>query len=100
MAPKDPIALVIASIAAGATAGAAAMTVGILILRVASLAQTDGQASFIVISVATLAGAVGAAATSWHLTATLDDYWRRGVTSAIATILREAEYMQVAQRHA
>lgn len=63
------------------------MTIGIVILRVASLAQTEGTANFMVLSIATLAGAVTAAATSWHLTSSINDTLRRGVTSAIATML-------------
>jgi hypothetical protein len=63
------------------------MTLGILILRVASMAQTDSQASFLIITVGTLGGALVAAATPWHLMASINDFWRRGVTSAIATML-------------
>jgi hypothetical protein len=63
------------------------MTMGILILRITSLAQSDTEASFLVIAAATMAGAVIAAATPWHLTASIDDFWRRGVASAIATML-------------
>ncbi len=87
MAPKDPIALVLATIAAGATAGAATITLGVIALRAVSLAQTEGTASFMIISTATLGGAVVAAATAWHLTESINDIWRRGVTSAIATML-------------
>jgi hypothetical protein len=87
MAPRDPIALVLGSIGAGASSGAAVITVGMIVLRMTSLAQTEAPETFTILMIATMAGIVVAIATAWHLTSSIADTWRRGVACAVATML-------------
>jgi hypothetical protein len=84
----DPVGTALAAIGAGATTGAVALTGGVLALRIlqgqpAGIAD-DTAATLLTVSLA--AGLVAAVATGWARTAAIDDYWRRGVTAAIAVL--------------
>jgi hypothetical protein len=87
MAARDPVVLALASIGAGAGAGGAVITGGLVVLRTIQsrrgIAPDDGV-TFMVLSGAVLAGVAAAATVAWRLTRAMEDYWRRGVTGAVA----------------
>lgn len=86
MRTTDPVGTALASIAAGATTGAAAIALGTLVVRLTqergTSAPPEDGAAFLGASL--FLGIVLAAATGWQLTRAVDDLWRRGVTAAIA----------------
>lgn len=79
----------LASIGAGASAGAAAVVAGLIALR--SLPQPTGpepdDTRFFILAAATLVGLAISAATAWGLASPITDTWRRGVTTAVAAML-------------
>ena len=90
MAARDPVVLALASIAAGAGAGGAVITAGLVALRVVQARRgitPQDDLAFGVLSVALFAGVAAAAAIAWRLTGAIEDYWRRGVTGALAVTL-------------
>ncbi|HXV85807.1 MAG TPA: hypothetical protein VD793_03860 [Gemmatimonadales bacterium] len=87
MAARDPVVLALASIAAGAGAGGAVITAGLVALR--ALQDRRGvhpqdDLTFLLLSAAVLLGVVAAVTVAWKLTVPIEDYWRRGVTAAVA----------------
>ena len=75
---SDPVGTALASIGAGASTGAACVTVGLIVLRAAGPAEA-------IIPVSLFVGIVVAVATAWILSRPLADYFRRGLTAAIGT---------------
>lgn len=73
--PPDLIGIALGSIAAGACAGAALVGVALILLR----HRLDP-----VLPLLPFGGIVVAAATAWLLAAPIADWWRRGVTAALA----------------
>jgi len=67
--------VVLGAFAAGATAGAAAVALGLLLFR--------NQLTHL-LPVLLFAGIVVAAAVGWYLAGPIADWWRRGVTAVIA----------------
>ena len=90
MAARDPVVLALASIAAGAGAGGTLMTVGLVALRAVQARRgvsPQDDVSFVVLSVAMLAGVAAAVTVAWRLTGPIEEYWRRGVTGALAAVV-------------
>ena len=84
---RDPVVLALGSAGCGAATGGALMTVGVITLRAlqvqrGGLAQQD--ADFAVLSASVLTGIAAAAALGWRLSRGIEDFWRRGVTAALA----------------
>lgn len=83
----DPVGTALASIAAGATTGAAIITAGVGALRLAQ-SRSDTPLSldtgFAILSVTLLLGIVAAVASGWSLARTIGDTWRRGVIAALS----------------
>lgn len=73
---SDPVGTAIASIGAGATTGAACITLGLILFRAAGPAEP-------IIPSALFLGVVAAVVTAWMLSRPIADYFRRGVTAAI-----------------
>jgi hypothetical protein len=73
--PPDLIGVALGSLLAGATAGAALVAAGLVILR----DRLEG-----VLPLLLFAGIVAAVTTAWALTAPIADWWRRGLTAALA----------------
>jgi hypothetical protein len=83
---RDPVGLALASIAAGATAGASVITGGIILLRILQGTQGGAEVStaFAVLTVILLFGIALAVVTGWSLTKPLQETWRRGVIGALS----------------
>lgn len=81
---RDPVGLALASIGAGAFAGAAAITAGLIVVRSAFVATEPAGPGATVLSTALFLGIAAAAGTGWLLTRPIDDVFRRGVTAAVA----------------
>ena len=87
MRTEDPVGTALAGIGAGATSGAACMTVGVLLLRLAqqgdpeSLARDTGG---LLLSATVTVGLLVAIFTAWYLTRPIEDLWRRGVAAGMA----------------
>lgn len=84
---KDPVGLVLASIGAGSTSGAAVITAGMIILRTMQASRGVDRTvntGFAVIWVTLILGIALAVLTGWALTRALDDMWRRGVVGALS----------------
>ena len=84
--PRDPVVLALGSAVAGAAFGGAATTAGIILFR---LLQTDagrmsGNAGFLMITAALLAGIGCAFAIARLLARRVPDSWRRGAVAIIA----------------
>jgi hypothetical protein len=73
--PQDLIGIALGSIAAGACAGAALVAVALLLLR----HRLDA-----VLTLLPFGGIVVAATVAWLLAGPIADWWRRGVTAALA----------------
>lgn len=87
MRTQDPVGTALASIGAGATAGAACMTAGVLILRLLQRGDPDAlspDTGGLILSISVSAGLLAAIAAGWSLTRAIDDLWRRGVTAGMA----------------
>jgi hypothetical protein len=83
----DPVGTALASIAASSTTGAAAITLGALIVRHLQAPGPDAlppETGGTVVLVSAFVGIVAAAGTGWVLTGAIDDRWRRGVTAAVS----------------
>ncbi len=76
---SDPVGTALASIGAGASTGAACITVGLIVFRTAGPAEA-------VLPVSLFVGIVVAVATAWMLSRPIADYFRRGLTAAIGAI--------------
>ncbi len=77
----------VASIAAGATAGGAIMTMGVLVLRVLQTGITNPvtlDVGFAVLTAAVAGGIITAVVSGWSLARAIHDPWRRGVIAALA----------------
>jgi hypothetical protein len=72
---KDPIGVALGAVAAGATGGAAAVGFGLLLFRTRLAA---------LLPVFLFVGVVVAATLAWTLARPIADWWRRGVTAALA----------------
>ena len=83
---SDPVGLALASIGAGASAGASVITAGMALLRSVQAGQPDGDvdAAFAMMSVALFAGLAVAVSVGVTLTQALEESWRRGAVGAIA----------------
>ncbi len=87
MTTSDPVGTAVASIGAGATSGAAVMTAGVFVLRIAQAgdpAAVAASAGATVIGVSLFLGIVAAVASAWWRTRVIDDRWRRGVAAAVS----------------
>jgi len=73
--PPDLVGVALGAIAAGATAGAFVVATGLAILR---------HSLDAVLLLLPFTGIVVAAGLAWRLTAPIADWWRRGVTAALA----------------
>lgn len=83
----DPVGTALASIAAGATTGAAIITAGAIVLRTAqarSAAVLSLDTGFAILSATLILGIVAATASGWLLARTITDTWRRGVIAALS----------------
>lgn len=83
----DLIVTALASITTGAALGAAIMTSGVALLRSAQAtagADLAVDTGFLMLSAGVVLGIVAAAAVGWLLARPIDDFWRRGVTAALA----------------
>ena len=86
--PPDNIGVVLGSIGAGAAAGAAVTTAGLIALKELSLIGGDAASfdgPFFILTAGLAAGIVTAATLAFKLAHTIPEFWRRAVTSAIAT---------------
>jgi len=72
---KDPIGVALGALTAGATGGSGAVGLGLLLFR-------NRLAS--VLPAFLFAGVVVAATIAWTLARPITDWWRRGVTAALA----------------
>jgi hypothetical protein len=84
---QDPILVALGSIAAGSTASAAVITVGLITLRsVQRGGPEDGNTDVQLALLGTMlfAGLATGIATAWTLSRSIPDLWRRGVTSAVS----------------
>jgi hypothetical protein len=72
---KDPIGVALGALAAGATGGSGVVGLGLLLFR-------NRLASLLPILL--FAGVVVAATIAWALARPITDWWRRGVTAALA----------------
>ena len=86
---EDPVGLALASIAAGATAGASVITAGLFVLRVVQ-GSIGGRGSaefgeFAVLSVVVAAGLATSALTGFMSSRPIGEVWRRGVVGAIGS---------------
>ena len=75
---SDPVGTALASMGAGASTGAACITVGLIVYRTAGPAEA-------IIPTSLFVGIVVAVATAWVLSRPIADYFRRGLTAAIGT---------------
>jgi hypothetical protein len=84
----DPVGTALASIAAGATTGAAAIALGTLMVRMTQQAGASDapETAAAVLSASLIIGITLAAGTGWMLTAAVEDLWRRGVTAAVSVL--------------
>jgi hypothetical protein len=85
-AARDPVLRALGGLATGASAGAAIITGGLLVLRTAQQGGASGapDTGFLILSAAVLFGIIAAAATGWLLSRGIEEFWRRGVTAALA----------------
>lgn len=86
---NDPIGVALSSIGAGATGGAAVITVGLIAARTLQGAtrhveEGQVQAGFEVLWASVILGLIASVATAWILSRPIGDTWRRGVISALA----------------
>ena len=93
MGSRDPIGVALGSIGAGSCAGAALITLGLVLYRSlpANAGDSDLDQRFLIITAGLVIGMVTAMATAFTLSRTIPDPWRRGVIVAstvfAATIL-------------
>lgn len=81
---RDPIGLALAALGAGAAAGGAVITAGLIILRTASgPGSPDPDAAHLVIPTSLFGGIVVAAACGWFLARPIVDVFYRGLTTAL-----------------
>lgn len=73
--PPDLIGVALGGLTAGSATGAAAVTVGLVVLRDR---LTD------ILPLLLFAGIVVAVTVAWGLSAPIADWWRRGITAALA----------------
>jgi hypothetical protein len=80
---NDPIGMAIGSIGAGATAGACVITTSLIVFRV--LAGIGGDlnqdAQFFIITIGLVGGLAAAITTTFMLTSSITDLWRRAAIS-------------------
>ena len=86
MPTSDPVGTALWSIGAGATTGAAAMTAGVLVVRLLQARDPapSVDVSALILTTSVFVGLVAAVATGWLRTRVVPDPWRRGVTAAVA----------------
>ena len=73
---SDPVGTALASIGAGASTGAACITLGLILFRTVGPAEA-------IIPAALFLGVVVAVTAAWVLSRPIADYYRRGTTAAI-----------------
>ena len=85
-AARDPVLRALGGLATGAAAGAAIITIGLLVLRTVQqggVVETQDPGSLI-LSAAVFLGMVVAATSGWLLSRGIEETWRRGVTATLA----------------
>lgn len=84
---SDPVGTALASIAAGATTGAAVITAGAFVLRLLqrrSAQPLDQDVGFAVMTASTLGGLAAAVASGWLRSRPIEEPWRRGVVATLS----------------
>jgi len=82
-ATSDPVGTALASIGAGASTGAAVVTAGLIVLRGVWGADAPAVPALF-LPIVLFLGVATAVALGWTLSRPIDDYFRRGLTAAIA----------------
>ncbi len=81
---NDPVGVAIGSIGAGATAGASVITAGLIAFRflAGDGAELNQNAQFSIITIGLVGGLITAITTTFTLTSSITDLWRRAAISA------------------
>ncbi len=81
---NDPIGVAIGSIGAGATAGASVITAGLIAFRflAGDGAELNQDAQFSIITIGLVGGLITAITTTFTLTSSITELWRRAAISA------------------
>ncbi len=81
---NDPIGVAIGSIGAGATAGASVITAGLIAFRflAGDGAELNQDAQFSIITIGLVGGLITAITTTFTLTRSITELWRRAAISA------------------
>ncbi len=92
---NDPIGVAIGSIGAGATAGASVITAGLIAFRflAGDGADLNQDAQFSIITIGLVGGLITAITTTFTLTSSITDLWRRAAisgTTVFATVFLAA----------
>ncbi len=84
MDENDPIGVAIGSIGAGATAGASVITAGLIAFRflAGDGAELNQDAQFSIITIGLVGGLITAITTTFTLTRSITELWRRAAISA------------------
>ena len=80
---NDPVGVAIGSIGAGATAGASVITAGLIAFRflAGDGAELNQNAQFSIITIGLVGGLITAITTTFTLTSSITDLWRRAAIS-------------------
>lgn len=92
---NDPVGVAIGSIGAGATAGASVITAGLIAFRflAGDGADLNQNAQFSIITIGLVGGLITAITTTFTLTSSITDLWRRAAisgTTVFATVFLAA----------
>ena len=92
---NDPVGVAIGSIGAGATAGASVITAGLIAFRFleGDGADLNQNAQFSIITIGLVGGLITAITTTFTLTSSITDLWRRAAisgTTVFATVFLAA----------
>ncbi len=81
---NDPVGVAIGSIGAGATAGASVITAGLIAFRflAGDGAELNQDAQFSIITIGLVGGLITAITTTFTLTSSITELWRRAAISA------------------
>jgi hypothetical protein len=85
---SDPVGLAVWSVLAGAATGGAALTSGVLVIRILQTGTTSfsADAGSTVLGVSVLVAGGSAIVSAWLHTRTIGDVWRRGVSAAVGVM--------------
>ncbi|MEE8250993.1 MAG: hypothetical protein V3R24_04595 [Gemmatimonadales bacterium] len=86
MSTKDPVLLAFTSIGTGATLGSAAITGGLIVFTSVSSLRDDpaSDRAFLFLLGTMIVSFTLSIATTWVLTRSIENAWRRGISSALA----------------